>query len=572
MKRISIVLLLIGLLPATLSADEAVQREMEQDTVLRALVDELERCKAGLALEDLERPYFIEYGLTDYTGGDVSAELGAVTSKDESRHRQLRADVRVGSYELDNTNFSDGYGGYYRGFGRQTPVPLEDDYNAIRQAVWWATDREYKSVIESFERKKAFMESKLIEDKPADFARAPASVCFEPRVEITIDVERLEKIAIALSSVFRDYPEVQNSDVNVDASGGNRYLVNSEGTRLRTAGLSCSLSVNATVQCDDGMKLSDSFEVTTHSLDEWPPLDELTRRCRALAEQLIAVKNAPRLDEAYAGPVLFDAPAATAVISRQLARRFAGGQRPLGSRTDPNDFANKLEKRILPRFINIVDDPSRETVAGENVMGHYVYDDQGVLAEPVTLVEGGRLKALLMSRNPSKESDKSTGHGRSQFGPPRVTSGCLIVSADPGSDNEALREELLEACDDEDLEYGIRIASLAEDERMPRFARRYGFDLGRRGGGIGPLLMYKVYADGREELVRGAEIAQIGLKAFKRALAAGEDLHVTNTGSWLGGRTIAAPAMLFEELDLARIDRDFDKPPILPNPVARLAR
>ncbi len=43
--------------------DQQVAKEMKQDVVLRALVDELERGKLGLELEDLQRPYFLEYAL-----------------------------------------------------------------------------------------------------------------------------------------------------------------------------------------------------------------------------------------------------------------------------------------------------------------------------------------------------------------------------------------------------------------------------------------------------------------------------------------------------------------------------
>jgi hypothetical protein len=172
-----------------------------------------------------------------------------------------------------------------------------------------------------------------------------------------------------------------------------------------------------------------------------------------------------------------------------------------------------------------------------------------------------------MSRNPSKEFSESSGHGRGPYNP-RASVGCLIVIVDQASDAAALREEMAEACRDEDLEYGIRIASLGNSGggRDP-----WSYFRGFRGGGRGgtmPLAMYKVYLDGREELVRGAEIAQIGLKAFKRVLAAGDTPHVLNSGRG-GGRTVAVPALLFEELDLAKIDRDFDKPPILQTPLAR---
>jgi hypothetical protein len=270
-----------------------------------------------------------------------------------------------------------------------------------------------------------------------------------------------------------------------------------------------------------------------------------------MAEQLLAVKDAPTLDS-YSGPVLFEPKAATTMFTQHFGSRFAGGQRPVGSQKSADDFENKLDRRILPRFLNVTDDPTRETIADVQVMGHYVYDDQAVKARPVPLVEQGRLKALLMSRNPSKKFKSSTGHGRGTYRP-ETSVGCLIVTATDGADDPMLRKELIEACADEGLEYAIRIASFGS--------------IG--GSGSVPLAMYKVYPDGREELVRGTEIARVDLKAFKRLLAAGNTPYVLNSTTWHGGRTVSAPAMLFEELDLAKADRDFDKPPILPTPLAR---
>ena len=578
MKRIvAIIILTVALSPAVTQADEPVDREKARDIALRALVDELERGKLGLKLEDLERPYFIEYALTDSTSGSVTAELGAVTGKNTSRSRQLRSDVRVGSYELDNTNFSGDYGGYYfggrGGMGGAGAIPIENDYNAIRQGIWWATDRQYKAVVESFEKKKAFMESKVIEDKPNDFSRESPIVYFEDRIDMFVDVDRLEETAVTLSRIFREFPDIKRSSVSMSASGANKYLVNTEGARLRTAGRTRSVSVSASIQAEDGMQLVDSFSVHVHRPDDLPSVEDLAQKCRDMIKRLIAVKNAPKL-ETYTGPVLFEARAAATLFSNRFARQFAGGQRPVGSRTAPDDFANKLNKRILPRFIDVVDDPTAERIAGVPVMGHYKYDDQGVPARPVTLVEDGRLKTLLMSRNPSKEVSKSTGHGRGSYRP-HTSLGCMVVTADPASDTAVLRQKLLEACQDEDLEYGIRIASLGGTGGGGGYwgyGGGYAFEFGRyaRYGGSGttPLVMYKVYPDGREELVRGAEIARIGLKAFKRVLGAGDTPYVLNTGGLAGG-TVVVPALLFEELDLAKIDRDFDKPPILPTPLAR---
>jgi TldD protein len=564
MKRTIAVALVTVLSPLWVWAEDTVAREMQQDVLLRALVDELARNQNGLVLEGLQRPYFLEYALLDTAQAGVSADLGSVAERTTNHTRSLRSEVRVGSYVLDNTNFSGGVG---RGGGAS--LPIENDYNAIRQAIWWSTDRQYKQVVEAFEKKKAFMESKMIEDKPDDFSREPPTVFFEERNEVAIDVVPLEKIAVTLSAIFQDFPAIQNSHVAVQGGIGNKYLVNTEGTRLRTAGSRFSVSVAATVQCDDGMELSDSLALQAKKFQDLPSLEEMSRRCRQMIDRLIAVKNAPKL-EAYSGPVLFEPEAAAAIFSQMLASRFAGGQRPVGSTTDPEDFEKKLDRRILPRFMDVRDDPTQETVAGQYVLAHYQYDDQGVPAQPVTLVDHGRLKALLMSRNPSKVLKSSNGHGRGFR--PSASVGCLMVTSSDPLDGKALKQEMLEACADEGLEYGLRIAALGSvgdgGGGLGGYRQFFGGYDGD-GGGSAPLATYKVYPDGREELVRGAELGNIDLKAFKRMLAAGDQPYVFNTTGRGSSATVSVPALLFEELDLAKVDRDFDKPPILPNPLAR---
>jgi TldD protein len=398
-------------------------------------------------------------------------------------------------------------------------------------------------------------------------------VYFADRAPVTLDLPALEELVASLSAVFREYPDIQNSSASVSAYSGNKYLVNTEGTRLRTACARLAVTVTATVQADDGMKLSDALSVHARKLDALPARDELLQRCRTMAERLIALRDAPLLAP-YTGPVLVDAAAAAALFARQFGTAFAGGQRPVGSRASPDDFANKLNKRILPRFLNVVDDPTQKVIGDMPVMGHYRYDAQGVPAQAVQLVKAGRLTALLMSRNPSREFKQSNGHGRGAFGTVRAALACLIVTADPGDDAATLKAKLVSACEDEDLEFGVRVAALSgTGEAAYRPADPGGLDNlgpGRRGaGGLTPLVMYKVYPDSREELVRGAEIARLDFKAFKRIRAAGDTPFVLNFGGGAEGQTVVAPALLFEELDLAKIDRDFDKPPILPTPLAR---
>jgi predicted Zn-dependent protease len=546
-------------------------RELQKDVVLRALVDELERGKTDLKLADLPRPYFLEYALMDGESATATASLGSVTSSSDSRSRRLRTAVRVGSYELDNTNFGGGRGFMPGGRRGGSALPIEDDYLALRQAIWWATDRGYKDAVEALEQKKAFMETKIIEDKPHDFSKEKPTVHLANRIEPSVMTSKLETLARELSTVFLDYPDLLRSSVTVESGAGNKYIVNSEGTRLRVPAQWCMVTVSGSVQADDGMQLEDAFTASGSTIEALGTLPALQQRCRDLAEQLVRLRSAPVL-ESYAGPVLFDAEPAAEIFARRFARRLAGGQRPVGSRRGADDFAKRLNKRVLPRTVTVVDNPSLQTIEDQPCMGHYVFDDEGVQARPVTLIENGRLKAMVMSRNPSKDFARSTGHGRGLLRP-RSTIGCVTVTASDAADPDALRAALIEACEDEDLDYGIRVAALGTvgsgggGGRAARLMR--GSRFRPSGAGSSPLVVYRVYRDGREELVRGIEIAQLDRDAFKRILAFGETPYVYNGGSGMQGYTVAAPAMLFEELDLTKIDEDFDRPPVLTNPLVR---
>ena len=127
-----------------------------QDVILRAMKDELERSRqlrvVGGGGDDT--PYFISYTLDDNDSFEVSASLGAVTSVGRNRFRLPNIEVRVGSYDFDNTGHI--YSGIYTGSRYDTePFPLDDNYRALRENFWLGTDHAYKAAVESIARKRA---------------------------------------------------------------------------------------------------------------------------------------------------------------------------------------------------------------------------------------------------------------------------------------------------------------------------------------------------------------------------------------------------------------------------------
>lgn len=541
---------LISCLTAVLATGAVVRAQAPtgaDDVVMRAMVDEVDRAMSGLTLDGLPRPYLIQLRVQERTRCQVSASYGGLTKFDRQRTRMVESRVRVGSYELDNTNFRRPYG--YGG-----ALPLDDDYEALRQSIWLVLDRDYKRAVEVLAAKRAYLKAKNVEDRPDDFTKAEPVTAVEPRETFAFDkkewVDKLKRI----SARFADHPQIQDADVTFYAAGATQWLVDTEGTRLRTSDSGGLLEIEAELQAADGMLLYDGRSYLGQSVDEFPSVESLLKDVDAMCAKLVAQAKGERLDQ-YTGPVLFEAKAAGAVFASLLADRVAARPIPLGAQWQDPSLERKLDLRILPRSFDVYDDPRPERFGKTLLAGAYEYDDEGVPATRVSIVEDGKLKNLVAGRAPTRKVKGSTGHARNGgFGDPRATVACLYIADEDGVGADELRRELIEAARDEGLEFALRIESMDDGGFMA---------LGD------PIYAYKVYVeDGREEPVRGLQFEQTSDRAMKRILAGGNEPRVHNAIGHIS-TSIIAPAVVFEELDLSKIEEEFDKLPILPAPGQR---
>ena len=538
--------ILAALLCLAASPAPAADGIPDNDALMAALVDEQNRAAADLVLAGLPRPYFIEYRAQDRLIYTIRAAYGGLVQSDRRRSREFRSRARVGSYALDNTNVGGG--------GGRAILPTDDDYMALRHAVWLATDEDYKSAVEVLTRKQAYLQDKNFEDRPDDYSPAMPAQHLEPSAEMALEAKTWEATVKVLSARFEHYPQIQQSGVSLFAGAADDYLVNTEGTRLRVADTGVLLNIEARLQAEEGMWLSDTLEYLGEQPDQLPPLDQIMADIDALCARLLALREAP-MTEHYAGPVLFEPLAAAKALDALLSDGLCARPTPLG-RPGQRDtsFEKKLGRRILPRSFTVLDNPVPKRFEGALLAGAYTYDDEAVVASSVTLVEKGVLKSLLASRSPTKKTEASNGHGRSAgLLDAQANTGCLYIADEQGMSAEDLKAELIQAARDEGLEYGLRVAAL--DTR--------GRSLGN------PIYAYKVYVDdGREELVRGLEFLPVETQALKRILAGGRDRAVYNSASGVAASVIA-PAVIFEELELTRFQEEFEKRPILDPPAVR---
>jgi predicted Zn-dependent protease len=568
-----ITILLAACFASTLVAASAAAPDF--DPLFKALSDELQRSMT-LRLEDLDPPYFIQYAVDDSVVERVTASYGALVRTEPSRSRTLQTVVRVGSLELDNSSFTGGRGGFV---GRRAPdeLPLDDDYLALRQAVWKASDSHYKSAVETLTQKRAYLKDRTIEDRPADFAKAGSITSVEERVNLSFDRKVWEDYVRRISAKFAEHRHIQNSEARLTTGVENRYLLNSEGSRLRSGYSETLLRISAEAQAGDGERLSDQLVYFATIPAQLPSIEKILADVQTLADRMGRTLRAPVLKD-YTGPVLIDDAASPQLFRQLLARAVAGQVDPVGSprRNTPGteDLEKRLGKRVLPTSFHVYDDPRGAACQGTPLAGHYLFDDEGVPAQRVEVVTNGKLQGMVMSRTPTKRFSQSTGHGRRGSSElPRSMIGCLYIESSDTKSPDELKKALLKAADDEGLEYGLRISAMrgrdSGDTPAFRFARGV---VPNRGVGD-PVAVYKVYvADGHEELVRGCEFRSLDERNLRRILAAGNVLFVDNNAvSSTPSSSVIAPAVLFEEMELSRIDRESEKKPILAAPHARTA-
>jgi PmbA/TldA metallopeptidase C-terminal domain len=557
----------------------------QDDVVMKAMHDELARSMSQLHLENLDKPYFIAYRVDETTTTSISATLGELTASNSYRNRGLSVQMRVGDYDLDNTNYfsPNSFAGR---FGTERALPLDDDYSEIRRAIWMATDSQYKSAAAALAAKRSVLQHREGGSNLPDFMKLPPSTYAEKPAIVKVDTSALEKLAREVSAVFRDEPEILNSGVTAYVANSYTRYVSSEGTSYTRGEPMVFLNVGARTQATDGVPLDDAFQIYGRSMDALRQ-DEILTRARAMLSRLKALRTANSIDR-YNGPVLFEGDGAGDVLSQVFAPAVVAARFPI---TDEPQFesqvqqildqfgaslADRIGSRVMPDSFDLVDKPGAATYGSTPLMGAASFDDEGVAARETKLVENGRLMALLSTRVPTQQTKESTGNARSVGAAPWN----LFLTARKPVTSDELRKQLLTMAKQRGYDYGIIVRDTGSAGMSGIL--RMAMQMASQNTGASAIGAYKVYADGHEELVR-ADINPLSLAAFKDIVAADDKPIVYSSpfipllGAILGaGRapssngalvSYVVPALLFDEVLLKRPSGPTPKPPIVASPV-----
>ena len=529
--------------------------QAQDDVVLRAMRDELDRSMKQLQLENLGKPYFIAYRVQDTRALNAFATFGALVAGNIRRARTLAVEVRVGSYQLDNSNFFS-YPPSANGLTGVALLPIDDDYKELRRQIWLATDSAYKEALETLSRKRAALQNRTTREDIPDFAKEPPVSESGPLNPTAMDLDQAEAQVRSLSALFRQTPDVFNSSVSLEVKDARSWYLNSEGTVVTHESPVARVECVARTQATDGSPLIDSVVAYGHSQADLPAEADLAARIRAMAQGLAKSRQAPVVDR-YNGPVLFAGRAAAELFAQVLAPKFLASRLPVSDnpqvetylQRSANRFMDRLGARVLPAFVSVVDDPARSSFQGTPLLGGHAVDDEGVRTRVTTMVEKGILKTLLTTRDPVPGLLQSSGSRRGFGAEPSD----IIVSVENGESEKELTEKLIGMVKQRGLSFGIEVRNLGSEASQ-------------------------VYPDGHAEPMRQGQFDGLDDTAFKDMAAASADSTVyTVPFASFGGNMLAnqasaplvsfvVPSLLFEDVTLKPRSTETEKLPLSKHP------
>ena len=605
MKRV-LATILLALLPATSFAKKLPDvpagppSKAVTEEIVDAIAEEMNRATQELVIPGAPRPYSISYKITEVDVNDVSASLGQTTSKRNRHFVNLEARVRVGNPDLDNGNFVVADGGELDGTSAIN-LPLEATPRIAKRAAWLVTDSAYKEALiqlrAKLEARRAGGSARPT-DVPAWTSEKPVVSEEQVLVAPLEPLDELEARAKTLSAVFRDQPMLRDSRVAVTSYLERRWYLTTEGTSVTDTRRASGIVIAASGQADDGQLLHDYFLRYGHTAKDLPTDKELEAESKKLAVSIAQLAKAPVIAH-YSGPVLFEGEGAVGLIRSTLAPHLGGtpvpeGLNPQEAKQFGGALAGKIGERVLSSNMSLVDDPTARDGAGKALIGGYKIDDEGVAAQKVEVVKDGMLRSMLTSRTPSAKDQRSNGHARrpADGGAFHGSATNLFVVGRGGESRKQLESRLISAARADGRKYGLVIRQFddAAISGAPEFTRRELVQMIKSTDQQLPppaTLAYKLYPNGKEELVRGVQLAEVPIKAWKDVLAVGNEPTVYNflaadvsqlqlrlTGGTDDGfvpsggieSSIITPDLLLRDLDVDASTTGLRPSPIVPKP------
>ena len=528
--------------------------------VLDAMKEELQRSVETLSKQPTPL-YYLSYEVTGNRRYSVRASFGNVIGSSEAENAVVDVDLRVGSPELDNTHpiRGDRLANFPRYAYQQAPL---GDPEALRSILWRRTDQQYKAAVERLAKVRANVQVKVEEeDQAGDFSAEPAQKWLEDPLPLDFDRSPWEEKLRRYTAPFSGSGHIYSANATLSAHVETRWFVNSEGSQIRTSQSYYRLMIMAYTKAEDGMELpryESFFSFTTEGL---PDDSQVLETVGEMIVDLKALRKASLVDP-YTGPAILSGRASGVFFHEILGHRVEGHRQK--RENEGQTFKKMVNQKVLPETFSVIFDPTVRRRESMDLVGAYRYDNEGVKARRVPVIEEGVLKNFLMSRTPIEGFSRSNGHGRKQAGLAAVArQSNLFVEVDRTHSRQELKAMLIESLKREDKPFGLYFKDVQGGFTMTGRVRPNAFN-------VLPTMVYRIYADGREELVRGVDLIGTPLTAFSKITAADDRIESFNgiCGAESGGVPVSAvsPAILVSQIEVQKKEKSPERLPILPPP------
>ena len=535
-----------------------------KDSVLDTMAMELDRSFQALQGQD-DPPYFLSYEITQDEVVSINGAFGQVTGSEKSVNRILDVDIRVGDYFVDNThpvNVPFGGLGDILDLGLPSVIPV-DDPEALRTVLWSHTDKKYKQAVTQLTNVQSILQAQVEkDDQSGDFSQTPTETYAEETKDLIVDEDLLKRKIRLYTQFFSDVDHIRRNSATISTDIETRWFVNSEGTKIKVSHPYFRLIISASTKADDGMVLSKSLTFEGTSQESLLQDTQIVTEVQTLIADLKALREAP-LAEPYTGPAILYGRATGVFFHEVLGHRLEGHR--LKDDDDGQTFLKAVNTQILPESISVVFDPTVEKFGDTPLLGTYKYDNQGVKGRRVVIVDRGVLKGFLMSRRPLEGFPTSNGHGRKNAGYLAIArQSNMFVEVENPVSYETLKTMLIERVTQEDKPYGLIFHDIQGGFTTTGRTIPNAFN-------VTPVLVYKIYPDGKTEVIRGADLIGTPLTTFSRVEQGADDYAVFNgmcgaESGWVPVSTVA-PSLLVSQVEVQKSGTSRDIPPILPSPV-----
>ena len=537
--------------------------------ILDIMRSENEREMAALS-KTSDPAYYLAYQLDEQRLVTLEAEGGALVTDNDDTRRNLDVEVRVGSPHLDNTRqISDDTNGLNSPLTRLGLVPFGTDKVAITNSLWLETDRRYHEAVSALgyvRQDQQTLAAKKTNDD--DFSSEPKESYVEALGKLEYDkaqwVDRLKRCS---AKALTPQGKATRGSCGVVFQLNTSYFVNSEGSVIQQSWTNAQLSVSVGVKADDGMNLSRLEQRFGQTPADLPNDGEVDKMIKTVTVDLDALHDAP-LAEPYVGPAILEGRAAGVFFHEVFGHRIEGHRQK--DLTSGQTFASYVGKDIGPAWLSVYDDPQIVTLNGMQLNGFFRFDDEGVRAHRVQLIDHGRLVGFDMGRNPIQGFPHSNGHGRRSIGlPPVARQGNLVVEASKSVERPQLEKMLIDQINQQHRPYGMIFTDISGGVTNTSAFAPQAFK-------VNPVMAYRLYPDGHKELVRGIDISGTPLVALQSIRAASREVETFNgvCGAESGWVPVSAsaPSLLLDKLEVEKGFVPPDRPPILDAPGGQIQK